>query len=117
MKFPLTQQIRLKRPDVLLIEPVGRFPKALRELFDRLDVALNSSRRVAAPLEFLQHRSSEMGHRCLLVTHTLLDRSWKLRWRIAKPPADAEPTSVYLGQLSWPECPLNNTNTVAGLHS
>jgi len=37
----------------------------------RLDVALNRGLGVVAPLEFLQHHASEMGHRNLLVTHAL----------------------------------------------
>ena len=43
----------------------------LREPLDGLDVVLDGGRGVVAPLEFVQHRLSEMGHRNLLVTHTL----------------------------------------------
>ena len=45
--------------------------KVLRESLDSLEVVVNGGRGVVAPLEFLQHRLSEMGHRHLLVTHTL----------------------------------------------
>ena len=44
-----------------------------REPLDRVDVRRTVS-GVVAPLEFLQHRLSEMGHRNLLVTLTLPDR-------------------------------------------
>jgi hypothetical protein len=43
----------------------------LGESLDGLEVIVNGGLRVIAPLEFLQHRLSEMGHRYLLVTHTL----------------------------------------------
>jgi hypothetical protein len=43
----------------------------LREPLDGLDVALNGGRGVVAPLEFVQHGLAKMGHRNLLVTHTL----------------------------------------------
>jgi hypothetical protein len=47
----------------------------LREPLDGLDVVLDGGGRVVAPLEFFQHHASEMGHRNLLVTQTLPDRS------------------------------------------
>jgi hypothetical protein len=56
---------------VALIELVRRRAKVLGESFDGLDVVLNRGFGVVASLEFLQHRLSEMGHRNLLVTHTL----------------------------------------------
>ena len=46
-----------------------------RELLDRVDVGVDRRLGIVAPLEFLQHRLSEMGHRNLLVTHTLRERS------------------------------------------
>ena len=58
-----------------LIELVRRAVKVLRESLDGLDVVVNGGLGVVAPLEFLQHRLSEMGHRNLLVTHTLPDWS------------------------------------------
>jgi hypothetical protein len=57
------------------IELVWPFAEMLGEPFDRLDVVLDGGLGVVTSLEFLQHRLSEMGHRNLLVTHTLLDRS------------------------------------------
>jgi hypothetical protein len=45
------------------------------EALDGLEVVVNGGLGVVAPLEFLQHRASEMGHRHLRVTHTLPDRS------------------------------------------
>ena len=70
-ELPLAQQVRLIRPQVALIELVRRCAKVLGESLDGLDVVLNRGRGVVTPLEFLQHRLSEMGHRNLLVTHTL----------------------------------------------
>jgi hypothetical protein len=43
----------------------------LGEPLDGLDVVLDGGLGVVAPLEFVQHRLAEMGHRNLLVTHTL----------------------------------------------
>jgi hypothetical protein len=43
----------------------------LREPLDGLDVVLNGGLGVVAPLELVQHRLAKMGHRNLLVTHTL----------------------------------------------
>jgi hypothetical protein len=43
----------------------------LGESLDGLDVVLDGGRGVVTPLEFLQHPLSKMGHRNLLVTHTL----------------------------------------------
>ena len=74
-ELPLTQQIRLLLAQVTLIELIRRRVKGLRELLDRVQVRIDRRLRVVAPLEFLQHRLSEMGHRNLLVTHTLPDRS------------------------------------------
>jgi hypothetical protein len=44
------------------------------KLLDRVNVSIDRGLGVVAPLEFLQHRLSEMGHRNLLVTHTPPDR-------------------------------------------
>ncbi len=65
------QQVRLIRPQMALIESVRRRAKVLRESLDCLEVVLNRGLGVVASLEFLQHGLSEMGHRHLLVTHTL----------------------------------------------
>lgn len=40
---------------------------------DGLDVVLNGGLRVVTSLELVEHRLAEMGHRRLLVTHTLPD--------------------------------------------
>jgi hypothetical protein len=55
--------------DALAVRP------ALGRPFYQLDAQQNGGLRVVAPLELVQHRLSEMGHRSLLVTHTLPDRS------------------------------------------
>ena len=74
LQLPLAQQVRLIRrgddPDSADLAAV----EMLRELLDRVDVGPDRGLGVVAPLEFLQHRLSEMGHRNLLVTHTLPDR-------------------------------------------
>jgi hypothetical protein len=72
-ELPLTQQIRVIPAQVTLIELIRRRVKVPRELLDSFEVVVNGGRGVVAPLEFLQHRLSEMGHRQLLVTHTLPD--------------------------------------------
>jgi hypothetical protein len=75
LEFPVAQQVRLIRAQVVLIQLVWRPVEMLGEAFNRLEVVLNGGLGVVPPLEFLQHRLSEMGHRNLLVTHTLPDRS------------------------------------------
>jgi hypothetical protein len=70
-ELALPQQVRLIRSQMALIESVRRRAKVLRESLDCLKVVLNRGLGVVAPLEFLQHGLSEMGHRHLLVTHTL----------------------------------------------
>ena len=54
-----------------MIQLVRRAVEMLREPLDGLDVVLNGGLGVVTPLEFVQHRLSKMGHRNLLVTHTL----------------------------------------------
>jgi hypothetical protein len=70
-ELPLAQQIRLIPAQVTLIELIWRRVKVLRELLDSLEVVVNGGRGLVAPLEFLQHRLSEIGHRHLRVTYTL----------------------------------------------
>ena len=53
------------------VELVGRRLKMPGELLDGLEVRTDGGRGVVATLEFFQHRLSKMGHRNLLVTHTL----------------------------------------------
>ncbi len=48
--------------------------KMSSEPFNRADVVVDRRLGVVAPLEFFQHHASEMGHKSLLVTHTLPDR-------------------------------------------
>ena len=75
LELPVAQQVRLVLAEVGLIELVWRTVEMLGEPLDGLDVVLDGGRGVVAPLELVQHRLSEMGHRNLLVTHTLPDRS------------------------------------------
>ena len=74
LEFSVPQQVGLILAQVGLIQLVGRSVEMLGEPLNRLNVVLDGRLGVVAPLEFLQHRSSEMGHRNLLVTHTLPDR-------------------------------------------
>ena len=75
LEFAVAQQVGLILAEVDPIELVRRAVKMLCEPLDGLDVVLNGGLGVVAPLEFVQHRLAEMGHRNLLVTHTLPDRS------------------------------------------
>ena len=74
-QFPLAQEIRLVGPEMLEGQPIRRALEVFRKLLDRVNVGIDRGLGVVAPLEFLQHRLSEMGHRSFLVTHTLADRS------------------------------------------
>jgi len=74
-ELPLAHQVRLILAEVRLIELVWRAAEMLGEPLDGFEVVVNRRLGVVAPLEFVQHRLSEMGHRNLLVTHTLLGRS------------------------------------------
>src|ERR1700679_1229342 len=49
------------------------------EGFHNLQVAIHGSLRVITTLEFLQHHLAKLGHRDLLVTHTLLQRCRNLQ--------------------------------------
>src|ERR1700679_529148 len=49
------------------------------EGFHNLQVAIHRSLRVITTLEFLQHHLAKLGHRDLLVTHTLLQRCRNLQ--------------------------------------
>ena len=75
LQLPLAQQIGLIRAQVVLIQLVGRPLEVLGELFNRLDVRIEpwSWRSYAAGVPPASR--SEMGHRNLLVTYTLPDRS------------------------------------------
>src|SRR5262249_59803234 len=82
-----------------LIELVRRRAKVPGESLDGVDVVLNGSLGVVAPLEFLQHRSSERGHRSLLVTpHATRPAERGSRVASAAPAASFKRRSV--GQ--WP---------------
>jgi hypothetical protein len=70
-RYSLPQQVSLVRAQVRPREAIGGAPEVAGELVDVLDVIRDGRRGVLATVEFLQHRLSEMGHRHLLVTHTL----------------------------------------------
>src|SRR5580704_6415051 len=68
VEFFLLQKIALKPPDVIWAQLIRRLVEVLGELPDCQQVRPYGSLRVITTLEFLQHHSSEMGHRDLLVT-------------------------------------------------
>ncbi len=53
----------------------ARIAEVLRKLLNGAKVGLDGRGRVVTTLELLQHRLAKMGHRLLLVTHTLLGQS------------------------------------------
>jgi hypothetical protein len=71
LEFPVPQHVRSVLTQVGLIELVWRTVEMLGEPLDGLDVVLDGGLGVVAPLELVQHRLTEMGHRNLLVTHTV----------------------------------------------
>src|SRR5215469_282713 len=58
-------------PNLFRAELIGRSVEVLRKTTDRTDVSVCGSLRVITALEFLEHPFSKLGHRDLLVTHTL----------------------------------------------
>jgi hypothetical protein len=52
-------------------ELVRRAVEVCRKPLDGLEVVLNGGLRVVTSLELVEHRLAEMGHRNLLVTHTV----------------------------------------------
>jgi hypothetical protein len=70
-QFAVAKQMDLVRADVLRPKLIGALPEERRELLDGADVTSYSIRGIVSTLEFVQHHFSKMGHRDLLVTHTL----------------------------------------------
>src|SRR5437660_11871835 len=64
----ITQQVKLKLPNVFRPELIGRLVEVLGKIPQCASVGFYGTRSVIATLELLQHHSSEMGHRDLLVT-------------------------------------------------
>src|SRR5215471_1909449 len=91
--------------EVRVIELVRRAVKVFRKPFDVLEVVLNGGLRVVTSLELVEHRLSEMGHRNLLVTHTLpdpIDRASRVA-SAAPGAAKANPLGL-LSAICWPDC-------------
>jgi hypothetical protein len=63
--------MHLVRSDVLRPKLVGALPEVRRELLDGVDVGSYGILGVITTLELIQHQLSKMGHKDLLVTHTL----------------------------------------------
>jgi hypothetical protein len=75
LHLPLAQEIRLVRPEMRLIEPVGPTLEMSGELFDRVEIGRDRRRGEVTALEFLQHHLPTMGHKTPPVTPTLPGRS------------------------------------------
>src|SRR5215831_13909396 len=78
MEFALLHEVQLILADMVAVELVRRPAKVLGETPDRADVGNCGSLRVIAALEFLERPFSKLGHRDLLVTHTIWQRRWPL---------------------------------------
>src|SRR4051794_14668452 len=65
------EQMGLIGTDVFRPKLVGALSEVSRELLNGVDVGSYGILGVIATLEFVQHHFSKMGHRDLLVTHTL----------------------------------------------
>jgi hypothetical protein len=73
-ELPLAEEVRLILTEVRVIESIGKRVEEPGESLDGLEVVVNGGLRLVAPLKFLQHRVSEMGHKTPPVTHTLSGR-------------------------------------------
>src|ERR1019366_3795118 len=62
-QLSLAEQIRLVLADVLRSELIRRASKVTREIFDRLDIAVDGSLSVITTLEFFEHHFAKVGHR------------------------------------------------------
>src|SRR5215471_15005934 len=78
MQFALLHEVQLILADVIAVELVGRAVEVLGETPDRANVGNCGSLRVVATLEFVERHFSKLGHRDLLVTHTIWQRTWLL---------------------------------------
>src|SRR5215471_10239962 len=74
MEFALLHQVQLILADMVAVELVGRPAKVLGETANRADIGDCGSLRVIPTLEFLERPFSKLGHRDLLVTHTIWQR-------------------------------------------
>src|SRR5580704_8924970 len=84
----MTDGADAERPLLQQVYPIGAYlfrPKLIRrttkmfcERLHNLQVAVHGSLRVITTLELFQHHFAKLGHRDLLVTHTLRQRSRKV---------------------------------------
>jgi hypothetical protein len=65
------EQVDLVGADVFRTKLVGTFPEVRREVRNGVEISSYGILSVIATLEFVQHHLSKMGHKDLLVTHTL----------------------------------------------
>src|SRR5262245_27378211 len=70
-ELPLAEEIRLILTKVRVIESIRGRVEEPGESLDSLEVVVNGGLGVVAPLKFLEHRASEMGHKTPPVTRTL----------------------------------------------
>src|SRR5208283_4921452 len=66
--------MQLILPNLQRAELIGRTAKVLGEPTDSVNVRLYGSLGVIAALEFFERHFSKLGHRDLLVTHTIRSR-------------------------------------------
>ena len=71
LQFTLLEKIDLILADLLDAESLGRAVEVSGETANRADLGACGSLGVITALEFLEHPFAKLGHRDLLVTHTL----------------------------------------------
>jgi hypothetical protein len=71
-QLALVKQMSLILSDVIRAQLIWRLTEVARKTLDGAEVTAYSGGREVTSLEFLQHNFAKMGHRDLLVTHTIL---------------------------------------------
>ena len=71
MQFKVVDQVNLISADMLGAELIGRAVEVFGEPANGADIDMCGSLGVIPALEFLEHPFSKLGHRDLLVTHTI----------------------------------------------
>src|ERR1700733_14247499 len=77
-ELPLLQQVYLIGAYLFRPKLIRRTTKMFCERLHHLQIAVHSSLRVITTLELFQHHFAKLGHRDLLVTHTLRHRRGKV---------------------------------------
>ena len=109
-KLPFVEQVHLIAADLFRSKLIRRTPEMFRERLHNLQVAVHGSLRVITALEFLQHHFAKLGHRDLLVTHTIpIDdcRSRTTRVASAARAASFKLRSVYKSKLTCSRQPAH----------